>query len=83
MGFLAVRAVVNVDVWCLFLFHPNTAKTGGDRLLFPSHSLSLSTVRELGAALAHCWEAGPVELWRAVVLGEGGEKGLQSCPPQT
>lgn len=44
MGFLAVRAVVNVDIWCLFLFYPDTAGTGGDRLLSLSPSVSLSTL---------------------------------------
>lgn len=29
MGFLAVRTVINVDVWRLFLLDPHTAETGG------------------------------------------------------
>lgn len=84
MGFLAVRTMINVDIWCLLLFHPNTAETGGDRSLFLSQSFSLSLPSiSSGVSPAHCWGLRSVELCATVVLRWGGAEGLQSCPPQT
>lgn len=55
MGFLTVRTVVNVDIWCLLLFHPNTAETRRETVITLPQSPSAASIRKLTAGKQVQW----------------------------
>lgn len=83
MGFLTVRTVVDVDIGCLLLFHPNTAETGGDRHQYapgqPPSAPSIHKLRASSCSLLETEARGAV--WDCGPWGRRGER-LQSRPPQ-